>query len=47
MSVKHIKIKNRTYYVFNDIINVKEFDPKNITIDEKSYKKLLFITLDM
>ena len=47
MSVKYIKIKNHTYYVFIDIINVKEFDPNNIIIDENSYKKILFITLDM
>ena len=32
--VKDIDIKNRTYYFFNDIINIKVFDPKNIKIDE-------------
>ena len=35
---KGIDIKNRTYYFFNDIINIKNFDPNNIKIDEKSYK---------
>ena len=30
MSVKDISIKNRTYYFFNDIINIKDFDPGNI-----------------
>ena len=39
--VKDIDIKNRTYYFFNDIINVKKFDPNNIKIDEKSYKNIL------
>ena len=41
MSVKDINIKNRTYYFFNDIINIKDFDSDNIKIDEKSYKDIL------
>ena len=39
--VKDINIKNDTYYVFDDIINIKDFDPNNIKIDEKSYKNIL------
>ena len=39
--VKKISIKNHTYYFFNDVINVKIFDPNNIKIDEKSYKSIL------
>ena len=35
-----IDIKNRTYYFFNDIINIKSFDLNIIKIDEKSYKKV-------
>ena len=34
--MKDIDIKNRTYYLFNDIINIKNFDPNNIKIDVKS-----------
>ena len=34
---KDISIKNRTYYFFGDIINIKKFDPKNIKIDEKPF----------
>ena len=41
MSVKDINIKNRTYYFFNDIIYIENFDPNNIKIDEKSYKNIL------
>ena len=26
MTVKSINIKNRTYYFFNDMINIKNFD---------------------
>ena len=40
MTVKDINIKNHTYYFFNSIINIKDFDPDNIRIDEKSYKNI-------
>ena len=40
-NVKGINIKNHTYYFFDDIINIKEFDPNNIKLDEKSYKNIL------
>ena len=39
--VKDIDIKNRTYYFFDDIINIKKFDPNNIKIDEKSQQNIL------
>ena len=39
--IKDIDIKKRRYYFFNDIINIKKFDPNNIKIDEKSYKNIL------
>ena len=39
--VKDINIKNHTYCFFNDITNIKNFDPNNIKIDEKSYKNIL------
>ena len=39
--VKDINIKNRTYYFFNDIIDMRNFDPNNIKIDEKSYNNIL------
>ena len=39
--VKDIDIKSCTYHFFNDIINIKNFDPNNIKIDEKSYKDIL------
>ena len=47
--VKDIDIKNRTYYFFNDIINIKNFDQNSIKIHEKSCKKysyLLYWTCD-
>ena len=39
--VKDIDIKNRTYYFFNDIINIENSDLNNIKIDEKSCKDIL------
>ena len=39
--VKDINIKNRTYYFFNEIIDIEKFDPNTIKIDEKSYKDIL------
>ena len=39
--LKDIDIKNRTYYFFDDIINIKSFDPNKIKIDEKSYKNII------
>ena len=45
--VKQINIKNRTYYFYNDIINLKNFESKLLKIDKKSYKTLVFTTLDI
>ena len=39
--VKDVDIKNCSQYLFNDIINVKNFDLNNIKIDEKSYKNII------
>ena len=39
--VTDINIKSRTYYFFNDIISIENFDVNNIKIDEKSYKNIL------
>ena len=39
-NIKQINIKNRTYYSFNDLINIKDFDPSLIKIDKKSYKNI-------
>ena len=40
MSVKDINIKNHTYYFFDDIINIKIFNPNNFKIDDKLYKNI-------
>ena len=38
--IKEINIKNRTYYFFDDMINIKNFDPNLLKIDKKSYKNI-------
>ena len=38
--VKKINIKNRTYYFFNDMVNIEVFDPNLLKIDKKSYKNM-------
>ena len=38
--VKQANIKNRTYYFYNDIINLKDFEPNLLKIDKKSYKNI-------
>ena len=35
---KQIQIKNRTYYFYNGIINIGEFNSSLLKIDKKSYK---------
>ena len=39
-NIKQINIKNRTYYFFNDMINIEYFDPSLIKRDKKSYKNV-------
>ena len=38
-SIKEINIKNRTYYTFDDMINIKHFDPNLLRIDKKLYER--------
>ena len=38
--VKQINIKNRTYYFYNDRIDLKDFDAKLLQIDKKDYKEI-------
>ena len=35
-NIKQINIKNQTYYFFNDMINIKDFDSNLLKIDKKS-----------
>ena len=39
-NIKQINIKNRTFYFFDDMINIKNFDSGLLKIDKKSYKNI-------
>ena len=47
--IKQINIENHPYYFFNDLINIKNFDPNLLDIDKVSVKvlMLLFTILDI
>ena len=36
-TIKEINIKNRTYYFYNDIVNLDEFDESKIKVDKKDF----------
>ena len=40
MTTKELNIKNRTYYFYNDLINVLNFEASNLKLDKKSCKDL-------
>ena len=35
MKTKQIDIKNKTYSFYNDLINIKNFDPSMLKLDKK------------
>ena len=37
-TVKQINIKNRNYYLYNDVIDLENFDSNLLKLDKKSYK---------
>ena len=39
-SVRQIDIKSRTYYFYNDMIDIKKFDSRLLKIDKKSNKDI-------
>ena len=47
-TVKQINIKNKTYYFYNDIIDLQSFDSSLLKIDKKKrIKTLVFTILDI
>ena len=42
-SIKKISLKNRPNYFFNDIINIKSFDPNLLEINKLSCKSAISI----
>ena len=39
-TTKEINIENRTYYYYNDIIDLDEFDKSKIKVDKKDFNDI-------
>ena len=39
-NIKETNNKNRTYYFFDNMINIKDFDPNLLKVDRKLYKNI-------
>ena len=35
VTTKQLNIKNRTYYFYDDLINLKDFNPRLLKLDKK------------
>ena len=35
MAIRQLNIKNKTYYFYNDLINIKNFNINNLKLDKK------------
>ena len=35
MAIRQLNIKGRTYYLYNDLINIKNFNINNLKLDKK------------
>ena len=46
-TAKQIDIKNRTYYFYNDMIDIRNFDVRLLKIDKNDIKTLVFTILDI
>ena len=40
VTTKQMNIKNRTYYFYDDVVNIKNFDPLLLKLDKKSFKNI-------
>ena len=42
-TTKEINIKNRTYYFYNDIIDLDEFDESKVKVDKKDFNDIDYL----
>ena len=47
MPKRQLNLENRSYYFYNDLINVLNFEANNLKLDKKHGKILIFIMLAM
>ena len=46
MAIRQLNIKDRTYYFYSDLINIKNFTINNLKLDKKKvFWAMTFITL--
>ena len=36
MTIRQLNLKSKTYYFYNDLINIKDFNNNNLKLDKKS-----------
>ena len=44
-TLKQMNIKNRTYYFYNDIIDLENYDSSLLKIDKKSYQNIVIYNI--
>ena len=47
MAIRQLNIKSRTYYFYNDLINIKNFNINKLKRDKKVLWAMMFIILDI
>ena len=45
MAIRQLNIECRTYYFFNDLINIKDVNINNLKLDKKGVWAMMFIIL--
>ena len=45
MAIRQLNIEGTTYYFYNDLINIKDFNIKNLKLDKRVFWAMMFIIL--
>ena len=45
MAIRQLNIEDRTYYFYNDLTNIKNFNINNLKLDKKGSLAMTFIIL--
>ena len=47
MAIRQLNIKSKTYYFYNDLINIENFNNNKLKLDKKNVLAMMFIILDI
>ena len=47
MAIRQLNIKGRTYYFYNDLINIKNFNNNTLKLIKRVFWATMFIILDI